>query len=735
MTTRDRAPLIAVAAVLSLGASLIASSTAAGAEVQLATIFGDHAVLQCDRSIPIWGTAGPGQMVSVTLGDRPPVSAATAADGRWTVTLPAMPAGGPYRLVAAGADQAVSNDILVGEVWLCSGQSNMEFTVDGVIHADQEKAAATDGQIRQLYIPRRPASQPMGALDAHWTVASAQTVGGFTACGYFMARTLRKEIGAPVGLINASWGGTRIEPWTPRGGFALVPQLSELTRDLDALDPHEAGYQAAVNKHLDAVARWVQESKAALAAGQVVAPAPAMPAAIEPLAERKDPQQQPTTLYNGMIHGLVGYGMRGAIWYQGESNHGEGMLYTEKMKALIGGWRKLWGIGDFPFYFVQIAPFSYGEDSAVLPKFWVAQSAALAIPNTGMVVTNDIGTLPDIHPKNKQEVGRRLALLALSKTYGKAGVVCEGPTYRSVVVEGAKMRVTFDHASGLATRDGMSPTWFEILGDAGDFTKADAVIDGDSVVLSAAAIQHPLALRFAWSRDAEPNLANAAGLPASAFQAGGVPYVDHLAQIDDAKAYRLVYAIDCAHLGEHVTYDVDQSAAITMPFDRIAYFFELQQDGRPVQYAWASMDAFTSEIGKIAIPTLSSGAFFQRAVANMTVVSNVKDVANGTFADGGNIEFWPNNYGPANSANVANASSSVFDFGDQPSDPQDGYGSMQVHNHAASQTIFALNHWRAGAQADLGIGSSTGETRDWTFAGNAGTYTVKKLRVLVRPKP
>jgi len=658
------------------------------------------------------------------------------ADGTWKATLPGCPAGGPFRLVASGANQAVSNDVLVGEVWLCSGQSNMEFTVDGVNHADQERAAATDPQIRQLYVPRRPASQPEAVIDAHWTVASPSTVGGFTACGYFMARSLRKDLGRPVGLINASWGGTRIEPWTPRSGFALVPALAEVTQQLDALDPKNPVYQKALASHIDAVGHWVEDSRAALAAGRTVPPSPRMPAQIQPLAERLDPQQQPTTLFNGMINGLVGFGLRGAIWYQGESNHGEGMLYTEKMKALIGGWRQLWGVGDFPFYFVQIAPYSYGgEEPTMVPKFWVAQSAALAIPNTGMVVTSDIGSLTDIHPKNKQEVGRRLALLALAKAYGKAGVVCEGPTYRSVAVEGAKIRVTFDHAVGLASRDGQALSWFEILGDEGDFTKAEAVIDGDSVLVSSPSVQHPLAVRFAWSRDAEPNLVNAAGLPTPAFQAGGVPYVDHLPQIDDAKAYRLVYALDCARLSEHVVYDTDNSASITTAFDRIAYFLELQQDGRPVQYAYVSMDAFTSELGKIGIPSLASGAFFQRPVTNLTVVSNVKDIANGTTADGGNIEFWPNNYGPANSASVPNASSAIFDFGDQPSDPQDGYGCMQVHNHAAQQTVFAINHWRTGPQADIGIGNSPGESHDWTFAGNAGSYKVKKLRVLVRPKP
>jgi sialate O-acetylesterase len=555
----------------------------------------------------------------------------------------------------------------------------------------------------------------------------------------FMVRTLRQELHAVVGLINASWGGTRSEPWTPAAAFAALPALADNARQLDALDPRNAEYPRRLGLHLDEVSRWVQASKAALAGGQPPSGETALADDLEPLASRKDPQQQPTMPSNGMLAGIAGYALRGAIWYQGESNPGEGMLYTEKMKALIGGWRQAWGIGEFPFPFpflyVQIAPFQYGEDLGVLPRFWVAQSAALGIPHTGMVVTKDIGARSDIHPKNKQEVGRRGALLALAKAYGRSGVVGEDPTFKAVAVEGDKMRVTFDHAVGLAECDGAALTWCELLGESGDYVKADAVVDGDSVVLSSAQVARPSAMRFAWSRDAEPNLVNDAGLAAAAFTAGGVPDVDHLAQIDEAKQGRVVYALDCSKLGERIAYDNDDSAAASAPFDRIAYFLELQQDGRPVQCVWASMDAFTSEIGKIAIPTISSGAFFQRAVANLVVVSNVKEVGNGSFPDGGNIEFWPNNYAPGNSAHVPNASDAVFDFGHQPGDPADGYGSMQVHNHTAQQTVFAINHGRAGPQADIGIGNSPGQSRDWTFAANDASYPVKKLRVLVRPHP
>lgn len=711
--------------------ALLAAATSAWAEVSLPRFFSDGTVLQREAPIPVWGWAAPGEAVTVQLGDQPAAKATAAADGTWKVALPRSAAGGPFVLVVKGTNEIRLNDVLVGEVWLCSGQSNMEWTVNSSLNPQQEKAAATDGQIRQLLVPKRPLSQSDARIDAKWTVCSPTTAGGFTACGYFMARELRKQLGVPVGLINASWGGTRIEPWCTPASFGQVPALADIARMLAELDP--TADKAKFAAHLAAVEAWTKAARAAVAAGTPVPPQPVLAGGGEPLASRKDPQQQPTTLYHGMIHALVGYGMRGAIWYQGESNHYEGPLYTEKMKALIGGWRAAWGIGDFAFNFVQIAPFEYGqEDPGVLPRFWVAQQAALAIPNTGMVVTTDISDIKDIHPRNKQEVGRRLALIALNRTYGKADVVCEGPTFKAATPEGGRLRVTFDHAAGLTTRDGKAPDWFEIIGEDGDWTKADAVIDGAAVVLSAATVAKPTAVRFAWHKIAEPNLRNGAGLPALPFSSGGAPYVDQLAKVPEAKEYQLVYQADLAKLGANVAYEVDHSAKIGA-FDRVGYFLELQREGKAVQYVWTAMDAFTTDARKIGVPTLASDASFQQTVANLTVVSNVKELAGGQVGVGA-IEFWPNNYGPQNAAGVPGASDEAFDFGDVIGEPRDGYGSMQVHNIAARQTVFALNQWKAGGGADLGIGNSAGKTLDWTFTSSAGTYALKKLRIFVRAK-
>ncbi len=296
--------------------------------------------------------------------------------------------------------------------------------------------------------------------------------------------------------------------------------------------------------------------------------------------------------------------------------------------------------------------------------------------------------------------------------------------------------MTFDHVgSGLISRDGKPLNWFEIVGEDTDFVPATATIDGDSVVLSAPEVKKPAAVRFGWNKLAEPNLANKEGLPAVPFRAGEVPKRDWLSlKVPEAKDYQLVYDLDLGKLSDNIAYNVDKSADIHGKIDRIAYFLELQRPSEPTRYAYVSLPAFTQDLSKVGIPTADSGASFQQLVDDMTVISNVKGIATGSHLSGGNIEFWPNNYSVINGKNIPNASGSVYDFGDQMETPVRGYGCMQIHNYAAKQTILAVNHWSAGNDADLGIGNSTGQTRDWTFTSNAPSYEVKRLRVLVHVK-
>lgn len=707
------------------------------AEVRMPKVFGSHMVLQQQVPLVFWGWAGPGEVVTVQVGEGK--AEARANDkGEWKATLPAMKAGGPYTVTVKGSSTVQFEDVLVGEVWLASGQSNMEMGISMCNDAKEEIAAANYPNIRLLMVENRWTPEPQEDMKGTWKVCTPKTVaeegwGGFSAGAYYFGRELNKTLNVPVGLIDATWGGTRIESWTPPVGFAQVPALKGAFEQVELADASTAVHRQRMEQLLSETSQWLEAARAATAKGK---PAPTMPTFPSELLPPHDLQQS-TALYNGMIHPLCPFPLRGAIWYQGESNLGEGMYYTERMKALVGGWRKIWGEGEFPFYFVQIAPYNYGGDPEVEGVFWEAQFAAQeSIPNCGMAVVNDIGNIKDIHPANKQEVGRRLALWALAKTYGRASVVYSGPTFKSMTIDGDKLRVTFDHADGLASRDGKPLTWFEVIdADEGGFVKADAKIEGASVVLSSPEVKHPVAMRYAWNMLAEPNLMNGAGLPATAFRAGNVPKRDFLAmRVPEAKDYQLVYDLDLGKLGADIVYDVDDHAKITKPFDRIAYFMELTANSGETRYVYVSMDAFTKSVDKIGVPTAASGAFFHQNVAHMNVISNAKGIVNGTDLGGGNIEFWPGNYAAANSANVPNASGSVYDFGDEPSGPPDGYGSMQVHNHDAKQTLFAVNHWREGGKADLGIGNQEANNPDWTFAGNAGTYKAKRLRVLVRCK-
>ena len=421
----------------------------AKAEVTLPKVIDSHMVLQRDRPLPIWGWAEAGEEVTVKLDDAA-VKATADGQGNWKVVLPALKADGKaHRMTISGKNKIELDDILIGEVWMGSGQSNMEMGIKMVHKANEEVAAAEDPQIRLLLVPQTAARQPAKDVKSKWAVCSPKSIaaggwGGFSAALYFFGRNLHKELNVPVGLIETAWGGQRIERFTVTDG-----------------------------RHGD--------------------------------------------IYDGMIAPVKPFAIRGAIWYQGEANVGDGLKYAGKMKSLIGGLRKVWGY-DFPFYYVEIAPWSgYGPGS--LPPFWEGQTASLKIPATGMVVTTDlVDDLKDIHPKDKVDVGNRLALWALAKTYGK-DVVYTGPLYKSMSVEGNKARLSFAHADGgLKSRDGKPLSDFEVAGEDGKFVPAEAAIDGDAVVVQSKEVSAPAQVRFGWRNVANPNLANKEGLPAAPFQ-------------------------------------------------------------------------------------------------------------------------------------------------------------------------------------------------------------------------
>ena len=701
---------------------------AARADVRLPGFFGEHMVMQRDAELRIWGWCDAGEKVSVTLNGKE-ASTRGREDGTWDVTLPAMKANSkPQTLQVKGNNVINISDVLIGEVWLCSGQSNMEWTVAASTNRDAEIAAADFPLIRHLKIAHRPSTIPLDDVTASWTVCSPSVAGTYTAAGYFMAKKLHQELGVPIGLINSSWGGTRVEPWTPPIGFKEVSGLSDIYQSVLGRTPGTDQYQNALSTFIRANEAWNQKAKAALAAAQTTDPSPAFPDQLKPFQSHQDP----TMLYNGMIHALVGYPIRGAIWYQGESNHTEGMLYFEKKKALINGWRTLWGQGAFPFYYVQIAPFQYGnEDGTTLAKFWEAQAAVQQLPNTGMVVINDIATLNDIHPPNKQDVGKRLAMLALKNDYGMKDLVATSPEVESIESAGKELLIKFKNTGGgLKTRDGKSPTHFEIIGPGTrTFVTANASINDDTVMLSADEVTAPSAFRFGWDKLAEPNLTGGTGLPVGTCRGGDEP--DFLSLISIDKDFELVYELDLSELKNRITYSTDRSSEIS-EFDRIGYLIELESETTGSQKLFVSMDAFTDDASKIAIPQFSADAFFQQPVKNLDSYSTVSSLNRESIE--GNIEFWSGNYATQNSANVPGASPAIYDFGDSMGEPLNGYGSMQVHDTAGKQTLFSINHWGSGDGADIGIGNSDGPHRDWTFSSNAGSYSAKSLKVYVGPK-
>ena len=498
--------------ILLIGYVLFCTQPFAHAEVTLPNIFGDNMVLQRDMPIPIWGWAAAGEEVTVTLQDTDYTVQTTAdAKGNWRTKLPAMAAGGPYILHVAASNTLELTNVMFGEVWICSGQSNMEWPVRASKDSESEIAAADYPLIRLFNIPHKASGLLVPDVEAEWHPTTPETIPNFSAVAYAFGRKLYNTLDVPIGLINTSWGGTRIEPWTPPAGFDSVPALESISTDIQ--DIH-AKYRAELPERMAQIEAWIAATREALETGEIITP---MPDNRHPLTHHA----RPTGLYNGMVHPLVPVAMRGAIWYQGESNLRDGMLYHEKMKALINGWRAVWNQGDFPFYFVQLAPFTYGGGASpyFLPEIWEAQTATLALANTGMAVTTDIGNLRDIHPRNKQEVGRRLALWALAKTYGREDITYSGPLYKSMAVDGNTIRLNFNFiGSGLISRDDEPLTWFEIAGEDKNFVKADATIEGDTIVVSSDAVAQPVAARFGWHQTAEPNLVNKEGLPASPFR-------------------------------------------------------------------------------------------------------------------------------------------------------------------------------------------------------------------------
>ncbi len=485
--------------------------------VKVASIFGDNMVLQQKAEIPVWGTASPGEQVTVTLVTDE-VTTKADKDGNWMVRLKPREAGGPFTLIVRGENIVAFTRVLVGEVWVCSGQSNMEWPLKLARDGEQELAAATDDQIRGIIVPKAVISGPQKEFSGSWKRCKPETAGDFSAVAYFFARHLRQTLNVPVGLILTYWGGTPAESWTEASFLKDEP-------DFEPMMKRWADQVSAYPKQLDdfqkVFADWKRATLKAEIEGTPFTDPPVIPTDI-----RKNPNR-PSGLYNAMIAPVLPFAIQGAIWYQGESNAGRAYQYRKLFPAMIQSWRKAWGQGDFTFLFVQLANFT---DTVPDPREndWAelreAQTMTLSLPKTGMAVAIDIGEAKDIHPRNKQDVGKRLGLQAEKVAYGR-DVAASGPMYDSMTVEDNKIRVKFKFADGLVAQGGEGLKGFAIAGEDHKFVWANAQIEGDSVIVSADSVAKPVAVRYAWDINPVCNLFNGVGLPASPFRTDDWPGV------------------------------------------------------------------------------------------------------------------------------------------------------------------------------------------------------------------
>jgi len=504
-------------------ATLLAADSVRAA-VTLSRVFGNHMVIQQNQPIRLFGSAAPGEKVTAEFSGKT-ATTTTEDDGSFRVELPAMKADGkPHTLTVKGKNTITLKDVLLGEVWICSGQSNMEWRVGATMNAKQEIATANHPQIRLFNVGGHVAGPvPLKDPRGSWQVCGSKNISGFSAVGYFFGRALQKELNVPIGLVGTNWGGTRIEPWTPPVGFKQVPQLRDYVENLDAIDPATPAGKANHQKYLANVEKWLKQARLDVQAGKAIGTPPRL---------NFSPKGGATHIYNGMVHALIPLSVRGAIWYQGESNAGDGLRYEYLKEALVKGWRTVFENNRLSFYWVQLANFQNPNQNPAGGGWGPVregQRRALRIPHTGMAVIIDIGAARDIHPRNKQDVGARLAQLALAKDYGRDIVPC-GPLYKTMKVEGNKIRISFDHVGGglmTARKDGLKPTeetsgveltHFAIQAGNGKWHWAQARIDGESVVVWAEDVSQPKHVRFGYqSNPVGINLYNKEGLPASPF--------------------------------------------------------------------------------------------------------------------------------------------------------------------------------------------------------------------------
>ena len=664
---------------------LLAGGLQAG--VKMPNVFGDNMVLQCGQKVPVWGRADPGEKVTVSFAGQT-VTATAGKDGRWRVDLAPLEVSAEARtLTVKGTDEKVLQNVLVGEVWFCSGQSNMEFTMSSrrkVKDWEKEVAAANWPLIRHFNVDHVIAKEPLDDVPAKWVDTTPATIPPQSAVAFFFGETLHRELKVPVGLVNSSWGGTRIEAWTPAG------------------HPDDLWL-------LQNIARWNR------------------------------PYDVPTVLWNGMVAGLCPYAIKGAVWYQGCANRADGNAYLDKTVSLVRGWRREWGQGDFPYFLVQLAPYSYGNvRDTTLPILQEAQARVPEkVPNSGYTVINDVGDVNDIHPTDKRTVGMRLADQVLDRVYGRFVRPWKTPTLKAFRTEGDRMRVSLNDAEGLKTRDGGTPTEFEVCGVDGIWKSATAVIEGCDVILSSPEVTSPVAMRFAAHNGSTPNLVNGNGLPVGPFRAGRPLAIGDAEKLPELAGMTCVQRYDipvCVDFTRRAPDTLAEKKDVT----RVAYLLELEKRNGEVEFALAAMDAFSPKSSDLVLTGDPDARRIRTAVKRLTVRSNSPRVRSLTDANGGCIEFYTCNYGPACQAEPKGGDPKRNDCNDTPiprADGKLGYGCLQVHHLTTKSTVLAFNDFnKATVPADVGIGTNPDPKGhpDWTFSRTAENYRARRISIWVK---
>ncbi|MGN0847584.1 MAG: sialate O-acetylesterase [Kiritimatiellia bacterium] len=702
----------------------VAAAGAANAKVAAGTPFADNMVLQRGRAVPVWGHADPGEAVTVSFAGQTKSTTADAT-GAWRVMLDPMPASKESRelKVTGAANAEAYRNVLVGEVWFASGQSNMECPIWGASPRYRDgKGGVMTAMTRRPYIryaknARVWSAEPKRDWKAAWHDFSPESFratfnNNLSAVAFYYALELYGALEVPVGIVDSSWGGTNIDAWTPRSGYANHPELKDVA-------------------DFPVTAQWRDEMRRGPIGGA---------------------QQQPTALWNGMVAAWAPYAIKGFIWYQGCHNNGEAFRYCDKMHALYDGWAKEFENPDLKLYFVMLAPFK-----ANWFNLQQAQSRfAAEQPNAALAVTCDAGNLFDIHPNDKEIVAKRLALHALKRDYGFTDIVDNSPTLKSWKVdEGGRMLLTFNDAKGwyLYNADRSGVQGFEIAGPDGKFVPAKVLnknvrggtLEGDELIVFAEGVRQPKRLRYLASSPWTGALyAFNSGLPVGPFEIDarqpgecrrGEPVkLGAALAIPELAGFRKVLSADLPISGAFAEkgYALDETAKAGA-FARVAYALELECRDGSVDWVVASMDAFTPEAAKLGVPAVS-GARFQQKVGRLTVRSNQISVKEVTDHDGGSIEFFNFNYGPRGRLPDVGGSNELYDFNDEEHNSNNGkpgYGAMQIHDWKNGATVFAYNNFNHGV-ADVGIGNGPGKNPDWTFEDNAAWYKTRRLTILVK---